>query len=73
MQERTAGRRATDKELSHLRTLELIIRNFIAHFDDQMEERFAPRTREMVKESKAVCADIDDIRRSRAAGVKPPA
>lgn len=76
MQERNNGRRSTDRELSHLRRLERIVRTYITHFDDEpIKERFAPRTREMVKDAKAVCDEVDELRRPRvgAAGSKPAA
>lgn len=57
--ERAAGRRATDRERTHLRRLEVIVRNFIAHFEDHPAERFAPRTRQMVEEAREVCASLD--------------
>lgn len=69
MKTRTEGRRASDKEVTHLRRLEVILRNFITHVDDE-PERYAPRTREMVKEAKAVCADVDALRAPRV-GSKP--
>jgi hypothetical protein len=64
MKTRTAGRRASDKELSHQRKLERILRNFITHVNDQ-PERYAPRTREMVKEVEPICADLDTLRAPR--------
>lgn len=72
MKKRTEGRRATDKELSHLRRLELILRNFITHYDDELEQRFAPRTRQMVKEAREVCEEVDALRAPRS-GAKPAA
>jgi hypothetical protein len=59
---RTNGRRAGDKERAHLRRLELSIRNFIAHYEDHPEERFAPRTQALVKESREVFKELDALR-----------
>lgn len=65
MKTRTEGRRASDKEVTHLRKLELTVRNFITHVDDH-PERYAPRTHEMVKEVKTICATVDALRAPRA-------
>jgi hypothetical protein len=67
--ERTEGRRASDRsagtELSHQRKLERALRNFVAHYEDHPEERFAPRTRELVNEARALFVELDSLRGPR--------
>ena len=62
---RNEGRRASDHERTYLRQLEIIVRNFITHFEDHPKERFAPRTRRMVKEAGAVFKGLDRLRAPR--------
>jgi hypothetical protein len=68
----TAGRRAGDKERAHLRRLEIYLRNFIAHYEDHREERFAPRTRQLVKESREVITELDALRQARGGSTASP-
>lgn len=63
-------RRASDKELLKLRQAELSVRNFITHFDDHPESRFAPHTRRMVKETRAIFKELDEMRAARAKKAK---
>lgn len=69
-QERTAGRRASDGERTHLRALELAVRNFITHVEDKPRELFAPVTLALVDECKIVCETLDQLRAAR--GQPPP-
>ena len=69
-QEPTGGRRASDRERTHLRALELAVRNFITHVEDKPRELFAPVTLAMVDECRIVCADLDQLRGAR--GQPPP-
>ncbi|MGB8510234.1 MAG: hypothetical protein WCD76_17780 [Pyrinomonadaceae bacterium] len=63
--ERTEGRRASDRELSRHRKLEIALRNFVVHYEDHPEERFAPRTRVLVTEARALFAELDALRAPR--------
>ncbi len=60
--ERGGGRRSSDRERTHLRRLENAVRLFVAYFEDHPAERFAPRTRKLVEDARAIFTDVDALR-----------